>query len=77
MISEHVARPLGSKDADWEYIHISEKLYMVRHAYCDTDPTKVIGESEAKCDFEAYGLLSKMYDPYNVDTEFALVNSLL
>ena len=63
--------------ADWECIHISTKLYMVLHTYCDSDPTKVIEESKAKCGFEAYRLLSKMYDPHNVDTEFALTNNLL
>ena len=58
-----MTRPIGLSDADWEYIHILNKLYMVLHMYCDTDPTKVIEESEAKCGFEAYSILSIMYVP--------------
>ena len=50
---------------------------MVLHTYCDTDPAKVIEEAEAKCGFEAYRLLRNIYDPYNVDTELALINNLL
>ena len=48
LLSEHVTRLLGSSDADWEDIRISNNLYMVLHTYCNTDPTKVIAESRAK-----------------------------
>ena len=69
-------RPVGSIEAGWEHIHISNILLLALLTYCDIDPTKVIDKSEAKSGFEARGLLSKMYDPYNVDTEFALMNNL-
>ena len=49
---------------------------MVLHAYCDADPTKGIEEFEEKCGFEASRLLSKMYDPYNVDTHLSLIHGI-
>ena len=50
---------------DWDYTHVSNKLFMVIHGHCDVDPVKAINESVTRCGFEAYRLLSRAYDPYN------------
>ena len=69
--------PPGHSPMDWDYTHISNKLYSILHLYCDVDPTKIIEEAPSRCGLEAYRLLSKKYDPYSIDTEFALMNHIL
>ena len=66
----NVPRPDGSINLDGGGdIHIPNNLCMVPHTRCDVDLTKVIEESGAKCGFEACRLLSKAFDPYNVDAD--------
>ena len=77
LLLESAVKPLGASDLDWDYTHISSKLYMVLHSHCDVDPTKVIEESTERCGFEAYRLLNKAYDVYTIETETQLINHML
>ena len=62
---------------DWDYTHISNKLYSVLYAHLDVDPIKTVEESSQRCGFEAYRLLSRAYDRYTPETEVALLNNIL
>ena len=62
---------------DWDYAHISNKLYSVISAHLDVGPTKIVEESSQRCGFEAYRLLSRAYDRYTPETEVALLNNIL
>ena len=67
---------MGASSLDWEYTHISNKLYSVIYAHLDVDPIKIVEESTQRCDFEAYRLLSRAYDRYTPETEVALLNNI-
>ena len=69
--------PAGASSLDWEYTHISNKLYSVIYAHLDADPIKIVEESTQRCGFEAYRLLSRAYDRYTPETEVALLNNIL
>ena len=69
--------PIGASTLDWEYTHISNKLYSVLYAHLDVDPIKIVEESSQRCGFEAYRLLSRAYDRYTPETEVALLNNIL
>ena len=75
LVRPHV--PDGASHMDWEYTHISNKLYSVIYAHLDVDPVKIIEESALRCGFEAYRLLSRAYDRYTPETEVALLNNIL
>ena len=67
----------GASELDWEYKHVSNKLFVVLDAYLDVDPTKIIDESKEQCGLEAYCLLSRAYDPLIADTEHVLISHVL
>ena len=48
---------------DWDYTHISNKLYSVLYAHLDVDPIKIVDESSQRGGFEAYRLFSRAYEP--------------
>ena len=60
--------PKGASLLNWEYTHISNKLYSVIYAHLDADPIKIVEESTQRCGFEAYRLLSRAYDRYTPET---------
>ena len=62
---------------DWDYTHISNKLYSILYAHLDVDPIKIVDESSQRHGFEAYRLLSRVYDRYTPETEVALLNNSL
>jgi hypothetical protein len=75
LVQPHI--PEGASPMDWDYTHISNKLYSVLYAHLDVDPIKIVEESSQRCGFEAYRLLSRAYDRYTPETEVALLNNIL
>ena len=66
--------PVGSLDLNYEYISV--KLCMVLYIHCGIDPIKVLEESTARCELEAYGCLSKAHDAYSSDNEVLLLDNI-
>ena len=75
LVGPHILK--GASPMDWDYTHISNKLYSVLNAHLDVDPIKIVEESSQRCGFEAYRLLSRAYDRYTPETEVALLNNIL